>query len=152
MKGCVTWIISNYLFTKYIYMLYYKYYVILCHIILYIYIYGRMYSQCCPNINSPYLDKRFVICPMLPWLALLTQLLEVCSHACLDVCKIMPFHPSSFLSFKTHKENVRSAVKKYCAMQASSLNSQDLSHSSQTTRNVVRCNIKCFQEQFINAK
>jgi hypothetical protein len=49
MKGCVTWIISNYLFTKYIYTLYYKYYVI------YIYIYGRMYSRCCPNINIPQL-------------------------------------------------------------------------------------------------
>jgi transposase InsO family protein len=39
MKGCVTWIISNYLFTKYIYTLYYKYYVI------YIYIYGGEYTS-----------------------------------------------------------------------------------------------------------
>ena len=50
MKGCIPWIINTtYL---YIYTLYYKYHVIY-YMILYIYIYGRMSSQCCPNINTP---------------------------------------------------------------------------------------------------
>jgi len=50
-KGCIPWIINNYLFIMYIYTLYYKYHFIY-YMILYIFISGRMSSWCCPNINN----------------------------------------------------------------------------------------------------
>jgi hypothetical protein len=65
MKGCVPWIINNYLFIIYIYTLYYKYHVIF-YMILYIFISGRnVFPMLSKHQHSLSTRETFFIMPKL---------------------------------------------------------------------------------------
>jgi hypothetical protein len=62
MKGCVPWIINNYLFIIYIYTLYYKYHVI-NYMILYICIWKNVFPMLSKHQHSLSIRETFFIMP-----------------------------------------------------------------------------------------